>query len=305
MKVEFSASALADPASMRHLTALWWLMEDGRHQWIVPDLDLVRDSAWLAEHGPTTKRAIAEHAHRAGRRSRQPDVVVESTSSAISRRDGRWHVPAERAAAWLRRPVIVVVENGRVDGGFLRVVALRVGEAKLKRKLSEQAFQRLKDRWRSPMGDGELLDVRHGGGSTTAMVVELVAEFDALPPRLLVVVDSDRVVKGGSCGGTADTVLTTCAKLPDFGCGWEVKPWVSEKREVENYLPLKAIEAATGKAAPAASDYEDLKERFGRNLATKVFQDADDLLHERALREQCGDNGRELDQLVDRLVALL
>lgn len=302
MRVAFSAGALTDPSASRYLTALWWLMEDGRHVWVVPDLDAVLDSPWLKEHGPLTGTAVVATAKNAARRAQEPEVIVEASAFAGPCWSGRWRVGAPRASWWLHRPVVVVVENGAVDGSFLRVVALRVGETALRRRLGTEAFARLKQRWRSALGDGETIEVRHGGGSTTAMVLELAVEADPeLPPRLMVVVDSDRVSAGAPVGSTADKVLATCEELPKFGCGWRPTTWVSKKREVENYLPFDAIRAVMANAsAPTDPDYQDFKVLYGRSIAQEVFRRADDRLHSAALREH-----RELDDLVRQLIALL
>lgn len=308
MKVSFAADALREPAAFRHLTAIFWLCVDGLHQWGVDDEAQVLDSPWYKNEGGRLQREIAALV-RLARRSQQPArVCVGATVQAVQQLRGTWRLPAPLAERCLRTPAIALVENARVDGEFLRLICLTVGARALRRLLGDDGFSRLRGEWVGPTGDGRLLSVRHGGGNNTATQLKLLVEAaEAPPPRVLVMLDSDRGSAAAPLGSTASQVLQTAAQvLPSGFDGEPFEPFVLSKREVENYLPHDAIH--TLRAGPIADpDFEDLKKSFGDRLAAQVFDSpqARGHLHERGLRERCGQAGRELDQLVTQLCKLL
>lgn len=303
MKVAFGLDALGSPEVFRHLTAIWWLTIDGLHRWVVPDELAVRRSRWVEAEGRQMAGEIRQSARLAGRRQDVPDVVIEKV--ATPHFDGRtWHVPAPRALRWLRKPLKVLVENAKVDGGFLRLVTLRVGEKTLRRRLGDDGYEQLRARWTSALGDEERVVVVHGGGNTLSQQVELAVEAsDDLPPRVFVLVDSDRKGPDAAVGSTAGQVRELAKRLPDFGVGWKVVPFVLEKREVENYLPHDALWAVVGRRPIPDADFGNIKKVMEDDgIARKVLERADVHLHARALRERCGDDGRELDKLIGCLI---
>lgn len=310
MRVMFADSALSDPQAARHLTAIWWMMVDQRHAWVVPDAEAVHDSLWLQHLGHADREQAQDMARRCARRPAPPQVVVEAAGGAPRHAQGAWCVPADRAERWLRTPVQVLVENVRVDGSFLRLVMLRVGEGALKGRLGADGFRELRSRWTGAFGDDVLFQVRHGGGDTTADQLEIMVESHPdLPPSLAVVVDSDRSGPHSAVGQTAAKVRAVC--LSDFGVGWGPRVHILDKHEVENYLPHRAIEEVRPGAQrllhACSADFDDLKELVpeGRKLARDVLTRADVHLHERSLRDRAGRNGRELDEIVRMLIDLL
>lgn len=305
MNVCFGEDALSDPRCFRHLTAMWWGFFDGRHRWIVQREEIVESSDWLRAEGARIQLEIKRQLRVAGRDPSIRRVLVRSEDEP-PRLDGTtWHLPASVAQQWLDAPIAVLVENARVDGAFLRLVLLRVGERKLRRRLGDEPFLRLRNRWTTVLGDGILFAVRHGGGSETATQLELLMEVSRGPaPRLFVLVDSDKDSPTGALGRTALAVQDSLAQVranPTPGLH------VLEKHEVENYLPHKAIFTEFRSRAVPDPEFGDLKEVFAKDLARRVFESpaADAYLHDSALRERCGNGGRELDTLVGALCDLL
>lgn len=326
MNVAFSEQTLDHPGSARYLTAMLWMFVDGRHRWAISDDQPVRKSRWLAEEGDGVRRQARMHLAKAARANRQVDVLVTPVGTSISSQLARREqdgptlcIPADRARRYLDQPVALVVENARCDGAFLRHILLRVGRSKLRRTLGSSVFEELKDNWQTPLGDGRWFTVRHGGGDTTADQVELlIASEPHLPPRLLALVDSDREQRGDALGQTASKVQERCQQYAASVIGWSLDPFILDKREVENYLPGKAICTYAGPAACETwtnysgeeRDFEDLKtlvsKRGSKRLWMAMLDPASQQhLHERAWRDRAGSRGKELDRLVARVLELI
>lgn len=306
MKVAFDPSALGDQKSFRWLTQIAWMFLDGVHHWVVPSLDDLFASRWWRElTGPVAGpkgNVWSELAEASFRAERTADMVV--TAAARASAAPPWSASARDAEHHLRQPVLVVVENARCDGAFLRLLALRVGERKLQRHFGATAFEEIKRAWTSPLGDGRWISVRHGGGATTADQVRLAVEASTLPPRIVVIVDSDREHPQDAPKGTAADVELACLEVSKPG--WTLKPIVLSKREVENYIPHRAIRAHhPGLDALLLGndpDHVDLKQLHRHVWRVMTHPDSNAHLHERAWRDRAGRGGQELDAIIAALV---
>ncbi len=183
MNIAFHPSALADAASARHLTALYWLVVEGRHQWVVRDPAAICDSRWLQEAGRRVVRGARELAMQSARKMQTAAVEIIPVGQAADTAHAPWKLPADIAERALRRPVAVLVENARCDGAFFRLLMLRVGERQLKRALGEESFRQLRQAWGNPLGDGAFFEVRHGGGSTLPHQLALMLEASPTFPH--------------------------------------------------------------------------------------------------------------------------
>jgi hypothetical protein len=133
--------------------------------------------------------------------------------------------------------------------------------------------------------------VQHGGGGSLARIVELFLEqHDTAPPGALVLVDSDRTHPDARMGGTAQAAVDACARCtcratgePRYHEGWSLDPFILEKREVENYIPIKAVEKFAGKVKSDAV-------RALRNLGSdqRSFYDMKSGLRSALLRDENG-----------------
>lgn len=121
----------------------------------------------------------------------------------------------------LERPAYVAVENDHSDGCFIRAVATAFR--------ARDIIQALENDW---------LVIEHGGGQgdVPRRVAALGARFRRVP-RLVVIVDSDRMVPGVS--GKGDRVAEL---LKEQG----VNVHVLHLREAENYVPNRVL-ATLGK----------------------------------------------------------
>ena len=316
MRVLFSNDALNHPGSARHLTAIWWMFADGRHTWVIEELEAVKHSAWLLGEGQRLRNSVLEHARKSARSTARTDLYVERVGSQVRAEQSTLQVPADRAERHLRQPVVLLVENARCDGAFVRHILLRVGAAKLRRSLGEAGFARLQSGWSSSLGDGVWFTVRHGAGRDSATQLDLLIESEPdLPPRTLVLVDSDRDRRDGPLGSsTAQQLTTRCQERARSIRGWLLEAFVLDKREVENYIPREALKARLDGEKwdmwcawnEDERDFKDLKQHLHPKLWKVMVEPRySNFLHERAWRERAGRNGRELDELIQRAMALL
>lgn len=314
MRVELSPRVLEQPSAFRYLTAIAWMFADGRHKWVVKDTEPIVRSAWLGSEGEARRRILIEQA-RTSRNELRADLYVRELGEPPCWRDDRWEVPADVAEEVLWQPVGIVVENAKCDGAFLKIVALRTGSRKLQRRLGEAVFERLRNRWTNPLGDGRWFSVRHGAGNNTSQQVEL--HVDAEPRvarRIFVLVDSDRDGSSAPLGSTAADVEKTCQRLRhEHGPRLCLSLRILRKREVENYLPAAVLREKSGRRyeswcqlTEVGKDYGDLKESFGKDLWKVLTEERHQgHFHDRALRERAGDGGREFDAIVEEMLDLL
>lgn len=323
MKVAFSTGVVSTPSTFRHLTALFWMFIDGRHTWCVEDPDPIRNSLWFEDSAASVKEAVRDLLPKVARKvDDEPDLLVVSHGNATGYDDRArlWRATPDAAAWYLGRPLLLIVENALCDGAFIRLVLTRVCAQKIKRKLGEATFDVVCRGWKSsPLGDGRWVEVRHGGGSTTAIQIELATQQTPnLPPRLFVMVDSDRETPGTALktNSTAKAVCDIADELNQkIPAAWKIEPFVLTKREVENYLPKEALRARYGQRASFTDwlqmtdeqqDHLDIKEHFeGKPWRILIEPDQQRHLHSNALRERAGNGGRELDQLASAIASKL
>lgn len=307
MNVRFEPGVLRDSRSFRHLTALFWLFVDGRHKWSA-DAATILDSPWYTGLDLALRRPVRDMVHAAERTPapRGATLVHVDAGTIPSFSPTEWHLPPAEAERVLRRPVVLLVENAPCDGAFLRLVLLRIGDRKARRILGDALYEQVKNRWTGPLGDGDVFQVVHGGGSETAEMYRwLLDSHPEVVPRIFVLVDSDREGAAAPPRGTAARVLEIA-----HGRNPVLEPHVLTRREVENYIPgevLKAFKAGAPYQEWADlpdKDFADLKRIFGKDLRTCFLEPRfQPLFHAGALRER--NAGPELDQIAHALLSLL
>jgi len=125
-------------------------------------------------------------------------------------------LPPQAALALLRRPLRLLVENRQNDGAFLRAVAPGLWRERLVRALAH--------RW---------IELDHGGGSTMKPLLEEVSLEDSI--RLWALFDSDaREPERPSAASEALDQVCEQKKIAHHRL---------QRRAIENYLPVKALEA--------------------------------------------------------------
>lgn len=308
MNVELSAAVLADASAVRHLDAIGWLFVDGRHRWVVTDLEDMCRSAWLRS-AIVRAPELCEHAEKAARALLDVDLLVMPLGTPPRVQGRCWVLPADIAETVMRSPLVVIVENSVCDGAFLRHLVLRHGEARLRRRLGEDCFTRLREKWANATGDGDWFRVQHGGGSTTSGQLQLVAS--ATPAgmhRIFALVDSDRALPNAAIAptSTAGQVVAMCSQLAGQYPALRVDLHVLDMREVENYLPRDVLlqydhnttTTRWDQLSEPDRDHVDLKLLYDRRLwRTLVEPTYDALFRPRAFRGVA-----EIDQIVDKVI---
>jgi hypothetical protein len=99
VKVEFGQATLECEAAFRHLSAIMWMFVDGRHKWIVPDLDAVRRSRWLEAEGSSFRRNTIEYAEKAARSLEQAEVRVLPTGESGLLTPTHWELSSSCAGS--------------------------------------------------------------------------------------------------------------------------------------------------------------------------------------------------------------
>jgi hypothetical protein len=320
MRVAFCTQVVSEPTAFRYLTALLWMFIDDRHTWCVEDLAPIKRSLWLRDAAQSVRKAALELLPKVARRLGKPDLLVVPHGQTVGydTRDNVWRAAPEAAAWHLGRPLLLIVENALCDGAFIRLVMTRVAQRRVRRALGSTTFDLVNRGWAaSPLGDGRWFEVRHGGGATTARQLDLaVQQTPNLPPRVFVLLDSDRAARGADLGQTAKDVQAIVNKLNEsLPAPWRIRPVVLLKHEVENYLPKEILQARYG-GRPAFNDwlqlsdeqrdYIDIKQHF-EDRPWKLFIEPNlqRHLHEAALRKRAGDGGRELDDLASAIITKL
>jgi len=228
MKVRFAADALADPDS-------WWTLDrlidhffEGRHFWQIDDPDEVEQSPWLLsepEGSRTTRRNLDALQRHVVQAQYQPESKAHTLFVTVCLVAAPPETLAPRdVLRLLETPVHVVVEDSASDGAFVHAMIRAFG-----REVLRAAFE---ERW---------WELVHGGGSSVSRrVQELVAREPRGPRRILVLSDSDRLKPDDPArpDDRAEKVriMERCRDTHDVVIA------VLRKREIENYLPIGALQ---------------------------------------------------------------
>jgi len=245
--VEFSEQALADPNSWPSLSQIFELFVDGRHRWLVPDWGRILSSAWYRGRGVADQKRI---------KALEQGVVMTARGAprVVAVMDGTWspnvvectiHLPARNARDYLSHPLHVVVEDGPSDGAFIRAVLLVFAEVRLRRRLGQSEFERVRRSWRvDSIGDGLFFKVVHGGGSRIGDTLK--GSYLSLGAPILAIVDSDHPTPQSEFAPLPRTTWAHAQRAAD-GLASDTnvtpKPVVRplRRREMENYVPPAAL----------------------------------------------------------------
>ena len=217
MRIEFDIGVANDPDAHRWLDRILYKIEDGWHVWDTTTLsepEELEAAAWICDRGPQCKwvhemlvASIQRSAWTPAPHGRRVRVTTHPT--------GVGALGPEDAARLAEEPLVILVENRFSDGAFVKRIV-----ADLDRSLNKL--------WHRP-GAPIRFD-SPGGGGQMPEEVERRALGAPYPPRLVVIVDSDRKGPGERKGEVARKLRRKCEELG-------VSCWVLAKREAENYLP--------------------------------------------------------------------
>ena len=238
MKVRFADDVLVEPSAWRTLTRIVDGFVEERHIWDIDDPAAMADSPWLAGDDPYTRgnlealkkistRALYHPAPAHSDTPNRPQSKAHSLSIVVSQTEQAppgTLAPGDARDA-LERPAHVVVENGESDKAFLDAMIRAFDRGELHTALEKG--------WIEVVSAG-------GGGEIPKRARDLVAKAGKGPRRILILSDSDRMAPGEKTKETIKQILA-CAEEH------EVKATILHKREIENYLPVGALQRVRGK----------------------------------------------------------
>ncbi len=240
MIVEFAEDVLADPTAFDPIDKIMRLILEGRH-YLWMEL-ILEQTAWfrsLSERHRETYKDIARRSYNLPLDRSFDRVKV--TRQAVSRA-----LRPEIAYKYLSEDLTVVLENVESDGAFMRLVLAKFSPNRLLRSYNEG--------WLRFQAAG-------GGGSIWGCVEEiqkhqvdtaLLRESD-LPGRLLIFRDSDAMYPGHVKKDVEISISRSIALGVSFFC--------TQKREMENYLPIKILRYEFADTKPDLMNaFESLKQ---------------------------------------------
>jgi hypothetical protein len=228
MKVRFAEDILNDPPTWSHLDDIIHHFESGRHVWEIDDIDLLKDSDWLQKdwHGRAGRRNLEtlEKCYAASSYRTHHSRMHSLTIVITRQRQAHTELTPEQAKHCLDKPAYVAVENAESDRTFLEAMMQAFGRQDLLTAAQE----------------GWLEYLHLGGfGEIEKRIEQIRAKIKAGPLRVFVLADSDRHFPL-EITQTIQKVTDYCDKVGDI-------PYVIlQKRAIENYLPLEALEHALG-----------------------------------------------------------
>jgi hypothetical protein len=322
VKVAIEDNVFNAPTAFEALDRILDHFLSGRHRWEIDDVDRIKNSPWLAGGDRVSQRntEILEKcfvaAATASRGRMHTQGVAVDTTPALPNR-----LSPTDALTYLSSPAIVIVENEESDGAFLATLVHAYDRVDL--------WQALESRW---------IDLDHAGGyGEIEKRLERYLDRTQGPPRALVLADSDRLYPG-HLSATFTKIDEVCTRLG-------IPYVVLEKRAIENYLPVGALQRSNRRNCYQAflklgmiqRAHYGMKKGFSRDdsgtpvvhadqamifqhVPTRVledlcggfgpdvwelFRDARDVITADTLNLTCDSNPLELPRLLDRIEALI
>ncbi|NMO15473.1 hypothetical protein HPC49_10840 [Pyxidicoccus fallax] len=253
MRVEIGLDVLRDKGAWHLLDRLVDCFLEERHAWHFEDEEVLLSSPWLTEEpeSRTTHRNVEALQKYLTAIDREPPSHRRHRLFLVITRDPSVSggIPPETARYVLEEKAYVIVENSGSDGAFLKAMMRAFGRDELAKALKRQWWE---------------IDHAGGKGEIKRRLIELFQK--GIPKdRILVFADSDRMFPGHRS--------ETVELLEEISRDHQVGVIVLHKREIENYLPVSALQAArqknTYRAFLALSveqrDHYDMKSGFIRD----------------------------------------
>ena len=215
MRVVLYKNVLADKSYESDLDHIVDRIDRGAHEWEVDDPDDIANSAWL-QGGRSHLRELFDKASTHGIYSTIHKQRVTVTAQPDSH--DPWTMTPSVAVHFLDKPLLILLENEFSDAIFLRAV---LGVLGLKEFLEY-------------CRDAPNAIVCKGAGGIGEMPKHVInqlqeAQTDAVPLRVIVLVDSDATIPK-EVSNPAQTVQNLCNQHSIPCC-------VLQKRAIENYMP--------------------------------------------------------------------
>ena len=260
MRVGIADNVFAASGAFEALDRILDHFLSGRHLWEIGDVDAIKRSPWLAGGDRVARRnnEILEKCFVASATRPSGDLHAQLLSVDLTGAPPHRLTPAD-GVTYLSSPAIVVVENEESDGAFLDALVHALDRAEL--------WQALESRW---------IELDHAGGyGEIEKRLERYLSRTQGPPRVLVLADSDRLFPGHQTS-TLTKIVEVCTRLG-------VPHVTLEKRAIENYLPVGALQRSNRRDCYQAFLKLDMVQRahygmkkgFPRDDAGKVVVSAE------------------------------
>lgn len=254
-------------------TLIQLLVYKGRYQVFI-DFSLIRDNPIYLRLDEDDRKLIEQQFNRVIQESRKVDVFISESEPE--------KFGLSEAIRYFNQPFIILVENSRNDGHFIRALFRNFDK-------SGKLTQHLQNGW---------LEIGNAGGQNNFInfLTDKLRNFRTLPKpnhsylRVFVIIDSDKK-------WLEQSLTDNQQNLIHFLEDNQIPFHILEKREMENYLPDEVIDTieddrdfvdAYLHLNPIQKDFFDLE----NGLPNKNFQQLPDEI--RALFEDVSENDRRI-----------
>ena len=212
MRIEFAKDALNHTESFSWLDRILYLVEDGRHDWRIPEPTTVLNSQWFKTLGRNKIgfNDLFQKSIGLSLNNNRFQVVTVTCSPKSA-----FQFQAKQAYHYLNKPLLIIVENAESDGAFIELILAKFAKRDLYR-LKNEAFLEID----GPGGKGEIPKT-------------LKRKVSGSMPRIVTVADGDGLLPG-QIDKKAKKIIKLCEKLG-------IPCHITIKRELENYIPIRFL----------------------------------------------------------------
>lgn len=271
------------------------------------DDDIILESEWAENLRKKNAEIIDESFTRSIQNSLKPDIIITENINDISNN----YIKIEDALIILNQKVEIYVENSYYDSQFIKCLF------KLFKRKSKKAQLHLDNRW---------IEFKNCGGKNDVInqINHNLETFDKcnLPNnfymKAIVILDSDKISKDDY----DENKLKTISTIDNFCKENKILIHILEKREMENYIPLKILENYSTNLdikelerirslSPTERDYYDFEKLSSSDFKTKkkipeMFSNDKEITQD-LLIDNCShqDNPMELQTIIEKINSIL
>ena len=258
MRVILRKDVLGEATHWKHLDNIILQIDRGAHEWEVEEPEIIEKSGWYQESRDYI-RLLFEHSTKRGVYPRSVGDLhvkrVAVTSHSVMGQE--LGLSPEPAAAYLQKPLTILVENRFSDALFGTIVMDFLGSSEL-------------TEFRKNLPDALKFDGGGGNGELPKVLAKYIqeAQTSGHPVRVVAFTDSDARVPGD---------ISDNAQRAKRACIDQNVPCVLlKKRAIENYIPDEIFYTSTSKhkqvaalmdLTPLQRDHFPLKKGFPNDLA--------------------------------------
>ncbi len=252
---------------MHWIDLIMGLLRIGEHQWYIQFDGNIRESLWYKRGRKNEDRDFCEFLRKSEQNSfnSSPQSVINVSLVC----DGSVSKKPMEAFYFLREPLYVILENAESDGAFVEMV---IQKTQKKHSALLVALQDNRLRFSQAGGKNEVLKI-------------VTRHLSQGPRRLFVLIDGD--------GYYPRRISSESQKISDQCLELGVPCLVTRKREIENYIPERALKsfclrnnnledlfAVFLELKPEQKDYYDMKNGFKSGEVLRDHDEHEDLFND-------------------------